>query len=410
VEPLGRAPVPLLRHVALVTGVALLAALLAACGGSSGGSTSTPSPSPSAAASALAASPSPVATLDVSGALVVVHKDGPKRWGLWRVVPRHATEERLTELPFQPFAAEVSPDGRRVAYRGESWKSGLSIAVLDVAAGEVRSVPLASAPLATAGGMTWLASDTLLVSGSPSMRRSGPVHDVLVELDAGTMTFTSFRGLRGSDPSAASAVHKLVYVTARKLRRGPGDPYSYNAERETLRRLDLDRPGRGRYVTSADGIDPDYYAAHRSMEAVDLSPDARYVLTAETGSDTTVTYSIRDARWGACAMTMLAPGVPLSAWSLDDKVAFSGSSVLGSQNSYRVWVFDVRSGVLTRTQGGSGRLTWVSGLAWSHGGDLGIGVSRGMGKKAEDLILVAPGGRLDRLTEVTSGTLPVWVD
>jgi hypothetical protein len=407
------------RWSLVAVGAAVLAAplFLTGCSGEAGsGSPSPPASASPSSSSASPATPSPsssasVAPVDVAGSLVVVRKEPGRHWAMWHITPATATEARLGELDFEPSRATASPDGARVAYQPQPWrkKLALRLAVLDVAGTRVETVSVDDAVVGRITGLTWLSSTRLLVSGPPPGERGAgdAVTDVLAVVDVTTGATTPFRGLQGADPDAAPAAGKLVYVTAEKASDG-GDDFDGPAVRETLMLTGITTGGAGREIAEGLGPDPDLTAAHRVMASPCLSPDGRFVLTAETGSDITVTYTLRRVADGATVLAKLAPGQPCSAWSPDGRVAFWGEDVKRAEPVLRVWAYDTAGATMVRSRPLRG-VQWVSALSWSANGDLAIGAIAGATDDWHSVVLVATGGVLRELQELTAGSLPVWV-
>jgi hypothetical protein len=403
VEAFLRTSVPLLRHIIRVVGVALLAAaLLAACGGSSGDSTSAPSAMPSAAASL--SSSSPVAALDVPGSLLVVRKDESRRWAVWRVTPGDASQSRFCALPTEPYSVAVSPGGARAAYLSLSF--GPAFTTVDLPSGAVHRVSLARLGVKGVDRATWISDSELVVSGSRDDAYGWPETDRLYVVSADTGRARAFRGLRGTEPSAAPNVGTLVYASLRTL--SPGTAAYGNAAlvREDLRTLRI----RGTHAPGQMATDTyRVYAAYRAFANPFVSPDGRHVLSAITGSDVSAIYELRGK--DGFYFSFNAPATPLAAWSRDsDQVAFYGMDVLHDWGGgSRVWVLDLPGSTLTSMpldpKLGSG---FVDSLSWSAGGDLVIGVT-GSGDKP-GRVLVARGGDLAAPVTVTAGSLPVWAD
>lgn len=388
---------------------------LASCGGDEGGTggTAPRSPSPSRSTTAVVPtpfSPSPAVTrADVDGAIVVVRKDTGGPWTLWRVTPAAGVEARLAELPFEPSAATPSPARTKVVYQPLMWrkKLALKLAVLDVASGRVKTIAVRGGQLRQVSTLTWLSESQLLVSGPPPGIRSGPEVDLLVQVNAKTGAGSSFRGLQGSDPDAATESGKLVYVTAEKAPEG-GGAYDGPAVRETLMMASLDNESAPAPVVEGYGNDPELTAAHRVMAEPSLSPDGAYVLTVETGSDPQLTYTLRGVDDASVLFDKFVYGNPSGEWSADGRVAFWGIGPV-RPNAMRIWVYAVASRAMVR----SPRLQdamWVNGLAWSPANHLAVGVMGGDPGDPQSEVWVSRGARLDDLTAVAAGALPVWVE
>jgi hypothetical protein len=380
------------------------AALLTACGGSSGGSSPAPSASPSAAAPF--SSSSPVAVLDVPGSLAVVRKEGPGRFGVWRVTPGDASQARICALPTEPYSVAVSPGGTRLAYIPLSF--GPAFTTVEVFSGDVRRISLAGLGVKGIDALTWISDTQLVVSGSRGGDAYGLAEtDHLFVVSASTGRASAFRGLRGTEPSAAPNAGTLVYASLRTLSPGTAANGHTPVVREDLETLRI--KGTHRPVAMATDTHR-VYAAYRAFANPFVSPDGRRVLSAITGSDVSAIYELRGR--DGFYFSFNAPATPLAAWSRDsDQVAFCGMDVLHDwDGGFRVWVLDLSESALSSMpldpKLGSG---FVDSLSWSAGGDLVIG-DLGHGPKRPPRIIVARGGDLAAPVTVTTGSLPVWVD
>jgi hypothetical protein len=366
----------------------------------------TPSPSASSSPSA-SASPSSagVTRLDVEGSLVVAREEG-RRWALWRVTPSTGIEERIAELPFEPTHAYASPDGSRVAYLRVPWveRRRGRLAILDVTTGRVGLVSHAGSGLWSTDCVTWLSSSTLLVSGPTEKGDFFPwINDRLRVLDVRTGAFSPFKVEAGTEPSAALKAGAVVYDRLTKVQEKEGD----DLVREDLILFDIDGDAESVLLSEE-------YIAHtagRCFQRPTASPDARYLLTAATGSDTGVGWLLRrvgddEPLWAK--ETSMA--YPLHAgWDGPGRrVAFWGAPVRGPGRTI-VWVYDVRKGTFAKstTLGKSG---YVTGLDWSKGGDLAVGTSGAASRPSIATVSVAPGGEPSGFVEIGEGLLPVWVD
>ena len=380
------------------------AAMLAACGGSSGGSSSAPSASASAAAPF--SSSSPVAVLDVPGSLAVVRKDGPGRFGVWRVTPSEASQTRVCALPTEPYSVAVSPGGTRLAYIPLSF--GPVFTTVDLPSGDVRRISLAGLGVKGIDALTWISDTQLVVSGSRGGGAYGLAEtDRLFVVSASTGRASAFRGLRGTEPSAAPNVGTLVYASLRTLSPGTAANGHSPVVREDLETLRI----KGTHGPLAMATDTyRVYAAHRAFANPFVSPDGRRVLSAITGSDVSAVYELRGK--DGFYFSFNAPATPLAAWSRDsDQVAFCGMDVLHDwDGGFRVWVLDLAGSALSSMpldpKLGSG---FVDSLSWSAGGDLVVG-DPGHGPMRPPRVIVARGGDLAAPVTVTTGSLPVWVD
>jgi hypothetical protein len=394
--------------------LALFAAFtLAGCGGGDAQDASlSPSSSTQASPSAStpsspspAASPIGVAPIDVDGSLVVVRKEG-ERWTLWRVSPSKATEERFGELPFEPAHAACSPDQRRIAYLKASWPSRgwrRALAIVDVGTGKVRWPTLRGTGLRAVDAMTWLSSSELLVSGPVPMGHASPEDDRLFVVDVASYELSSFRYLRGTEPSAARAVGEVVYRRLKTLEETEDGPLV----REELVLHDVDTGSE----STALGADYIIYAAGNAYERPVVSPDARYVLAAETGSDPSVRWDLWSVADGErlWSRSMLRVSPLLGAWDWPGRwLAFWAMPARRWARAI-VWVYDVERGRFVRSERLAKGLL-VTGRGWSDRGALAVSLRAYTSKPPVDTVLVAKNGSPKAFTLLCSGALPVWVD
>lgn len=277
------------------------------------------------------------------------------------------------------------------------------VAVVDVAAGWVRSLSLAKAGAPILDSLTWVSPRRLVVAGRYGGESEDPRRNRLFSLNVATGEASSFWGLRGTEPSAAPAVGKLAYVS---FCDAPPDPRwpGVSFIREQVRLVDLHYGGAGVPVVSrAEGED-----WGRALERPHLSPDARFALTADTGTDTAVTYELWRTQNGRRLLQLRvdAPASPMAWDARGRRVAFCGARSIGfGAHRFRPRVYDLTTDVVARNRG-----RWVgytTQLAWSPRGDLAMDLYRRFDE--EPGVWVAPRGDLDQLKRLTHGELPVWV-
>jgi hypothetical protein len=397
--------VPWIAGFVLCLIVATAGAGFAACGGSSAGPTGSPSANPSTSASPTSA---PLTRLAVRGSLLVVRKDGPDRWAVWRVTPGDASQTRICALPFRPTSATVSPSGARVAYLSYYSNTGAHIVVVDAGARTARDVSLTGHKVKTVGQITWVSDTTLLVAANASLG-SYSATDRLYTVSANTGRVSAFGGIVGTEPSAAPGADRLVYVMLKEVQRATVVNGYLVILHEEVILAGLRPTGPGRVILTSTYEAP---AARQDFNFPLLSPNGRLLLTAETGSDVSTRYQLRDLQ-GTLYFSRLAPNNFTAAWSQDSRMIAMGSMRLASdaaEGTAVVWIYHADSRHLTKLLPG-GRLSntyvYPTSLGWSRWGDLVIGLM-GSGRHAPQ-VLVAPKGKQSGLTSVTTGSLPVWV-
>jgi hypothetical protein len=339
-------------------------------------------------AEASAASPqvSAPATLDVAGTLLVVRRQDAA-WKLVRLTPATGDEQLPGALPFKPRKALASPSGARVLYVGERNR----LAVADAATGAVQRISLAGLPVRTIDGATWTSENRFLFGGSRRAYAS-PQYSSLYRADLRTGKVTSFRRLSGGEPSYASDEGSLIYVTRRRVGR--------NAL-ETIRRLSS-LSAQPRFFTSAAA----YWEAGRSFNTPLLSPDGTWLVSPETGTDVSVTYSFYSIRYGLPALgqpflTSIGGSPVAAAWG-GGKIAFLQSWPRDARLA--VYVYDTSDGSLT--QYACPDPSGFGAFDWSPEGDL---VGRSWRTFTEGEVYASAASSLGEWVDLGPGLVPVWV-
>ena len=351
---------------------------LAALGSSACGSATeaeAAAASPQAEAAATAASP---AAVDVAGTLLVVRRQ-EGAWKLVRLTPANGAEQVLGALPFRPREALASSSGARVLYVGERGR----LAVVDAATGAVQRISLAGLPIRSIDRATWTGENRFLFGGSRRAWAS-PQYSSLYRADVRTGKVTRFRRLAGGEPSYAAEEGSLIYVTQRVV----GD-----TAKEAIWRLDSLTARRPHVLDRA----ADYREAGRSFNTPLVSQDGVYVLSAETGTDVQITYSLIKVEFSVASMLQLYGGSPrCAAWG-GSKVAFQQSLPSGAELA--VFVYDAVSCSLIPSPS-----ELFEQLDWSADGDLvgGSWVDGG-------LVYVAAASDLGSWANLGAGRVPVWV-
>ncbi len=395
---------------ALAVAVWLTAAALvpASCGGEEGGGASS---SPTASASvrsgdaspSVSPSPTGVTAVGVGGDLAVVRPENG-RWTVWRVTPATGAAKRVVGLPFEPAAAAGSPDGRYVAYlaswaKQRGWRR--TLAVIDVAGG-VAWPTLRGTGLRLVNDMTWLSPTELVVSGPVPKGHNSPQDDRLYVYDVRADSFSRFHDIAGTEPSASVRTGAVAFRRVTQL----GD----GLVPDVLDQLRLWRDGAEAgdpVVSETRSWDTPWSV---SAEPV-LSPDGRYVLAAETGSDSGVRWSLYRTQDAASLWTRNEwTAHPLvGAWDPQGRrLSFWGVPATRWGRT-TVWVYDVETDRFRTSLAKRGERVvegYVTGLDWSNGGNLAASTA----ENRERRVLVAPGGDPKAFTVLCAGDLPVWLD
>lgn len=359
--------------------LACLAALLiplAALGSSACGSPTKAE----ASTTAQEAVASPPATLDVTGTLLLVRRQDAA-WKLVRLMPATGAEQVIGALPFRPWWALTAPDGKRVLY----WNGGRGLAVVDAATGSVQRISLAGRPIRSIDGATWTSENRFLFGGSRRTYPS-PQFSALYRADLRTGKVTSFRRLSGGEPSYAANDGSLIYVTRRRV----GD-----TAKEAIWRLRSLTARRPLLLTS----DAAYIDAGRSFNTPLLSPDGAYVLSAQTGTDISVTYSLINVDAHGMTMWQLMGASPMTAAWGGTKVAFQQSLPSSPGGKLALFVYDAGECSLIPYP-----TMFFGSLDWSVDGDL-VGGSWDDG----GVVFAASASDLETWVKLGAGLVPVWV-
>jgi hypothetical protein len=324
------------------------------------------------------------ATLDVSGSLLVVRRQDAA-WQLVRLAPATGAEQVLGALPFKPRLALASPSRARVLYVGERGR----LAVVEVSSGAVRRISLTGLPIRGIDGATWTSEYRFLFGGS-RIAYPSPEHSALYRADVRTGSVSSFRRLAGSEPSYASEQGSLIYVTRRVI----GDTAKEAIWR--LRSLTARRP----VVLQRDA---GYFDGGRLFNRPLISPDGAYVLTAQTGTDVSVTYSLINVNHPYMAMWQLSGGSPMTAAWGGTKVAFQQSLPSAPGAKLAVFVYDAVSCSLIPFSPGA----FFGPLDWSAEGDLVGGAWQQ--DSVDGAVYAAAASDLGSWIKLGAGLVPVWI-
>lgn len=383
-----------------VTAVALAAtAALAACARAAVAASS--SPMSRAAASPAAAAPKPLTASSSSGSIVVVRRAN-RRDSLWAISPTGSSAVKLINLPFRPARLLASPGDTKIAILPASvggrvyiyYRQSAKLSPLSFVARGVKKID----------GMTWLSSTRLLVSGSLRASRAlFPLADRLYVINTTLGKPAAFRHLKGTEPSAAPGAKLLVYARLRDGGPVPGGGPGTRFVDESLIRLKLvagSKPhviAHGRYVNEPG----------RLFHDPDVSPDAKFVVTSTSESDTGVSYMVRYVASGRAVRTTRTSvsSRDVTAWShADDKLAFWGIPSFDTD----LYIYDTASKTLAH--GAPMANMSVSGLAWAPDDSLVAYSVRAWNQDDDQGHLWTIGmGLSGTPTDLGPGSLPVWL-
>jgi hypothetical protein len=359
-------------------------------------------------------SPSLAPTLDVGvplavaaaqpSSIIVVRREGGGD-GPWGGAPTDGSATKLVDLAFRPSRVEASPDGTRIALLPAA--IGPRVYVCDVANATVKVLSLTPRGVRSVDSFTWISPTRLLVAGSASATRVAyRLSDRLYSLNVVTGASASFRDLRGTEPSAAPAAARLVYVRLADAGPAANEPGSRLVS-ERLISLKL-APGttprviaRARYVDSLD---------IRRFRDPRVSPGGRFVITSTTGSDVSVSYMVRWVSSGKALFTKATTlaGRDATAWRPQGgRVAFWGMPPAGPLTTTRLYVYDIATRRLTSTAPFSNAA--MTGLSWSPDGAQIAFALRAFSSGADVAALwtVDPAVAASA-AKLGTGSLPVW--
>ena len=347
-------------------------------------------------AGASAVTVEPAAKAAITESILVVRR-AVDHDALWLLSPVDGTPTAAGDLPGFAGSVAVSPDGQNVAYLPENVAPRVWIGYGPLGP---KTISLTGAGVRRVDSFCWIDAGRLLVAGVTS-RRAPLRLDRLYVVNAATGKVRSFRGLSGAEPSFAPAVRKVAYVRFSVTARGTAANGYTPTIRESLKLLSLGQAGAGRTVWTEENR---AFAEYRALSQPQVSRDARWYLTCETGSDVRVTYDIRD-RWGYTELSVFTPALQAGAgWDVAGRrTAFAGIVGIDDQSPC-VWIHDVASGSLTRTASGMVPPSMIDSLAWSPSGQL---VANAIGAGARHNYVLP--GDLTSVNDLGSGRLPVWV-
>jgi len=330
---------------------------------------------------------------------------------LWLVPPGGGGATAAGTLPGIAASAVVSPDGTTVAYLPEEGKPYVWIGHGPL---EPKTIPLQGAGIKTVNVMTWIAADTLLVSGSKKAGDGNGYANGLYTVNVTTGSVASFRGLSGIEPSADVTTGKIVYVHFKKLDNGSAKNDHTPKYRESLMLTSVAGPGAGQTLGTWD-YRP--LAAARAFSEPQLAPGSQWIIAGQTGSDVRVTYNVYYLNDGLIEpwITMPQATPQVAAWAPDGhSVAFAGDTIGPEDSQPCVYMANVSTAALARTPAGliSGTSAfWVMDMAWSDGGALVVdtlGRDDNEGDPNSTRVLLLDSGP-STVKDLGSGHQSVWV-
>jgi len=388
----GRITITIVAAIA----VALLGVVTAAAAAPGAGAAGT-----RAATERAPAAPRAAAT----GSIIVVRRAGGQD-SLWRVSPADAGAAKLVDLPFRPARMAGSPDTGKIAILPAP--GGARIYVYDIAGAKLTALSFATLGVRRIDGFTWVSSTRILVSAATTTRAMQyPFADRLYTIATTGGKPVAFRGLHGTEPSAAPGADRLLYVRFRDAGPNAADPQSRLVV-EDLMSLKLAPGGKPEVVKHARYSDSYDIRLYRDP---DVSADGKYVVSSTTGSDVSATYAVRRVATGklVCSKrTTLGPR-DRTAWNhAGDRVAFWGMPPAGNMLTAALYVCDVATAKIA-SDGPFSKVA-VTGLAWAPDDALLAYAmrSRSGGADKGRLWTIDPGTSATP-TDLGEGSLPVWV-
>ena len=362
-----------------------------------------------AACLALLAAGEPAAGHNATAQSVLTLRTAGDHDALWLVPPSGGAATAAGTLPGLAAAVAVSPDGTTVAYLPSNGKPEVWIGHGALAP---KTIPLQPAGIKALRSMTWIAADTLLVSGSKTAQDFGGYAGRLYTVNVTTGAVAPFRGLSGMEPSADVTTGGISYVRFKKLDNGSAQNAHHPKYRESLMLTSVGGSGAGQTLGSDDyRLTSDY----RAFSAPQLAPGGNWIIAGQTGSDVSVTYNVYYAindyleTW----ITMGQPTPQAAAWAPGGgRVAFAGAPVGPGDDLACVYVADVAAGTLARTPAAlltGASAGWIVGLAWSDDGRLVADSLHADTGTADERVMLQDSADLSKLKDLGEGRLSVWV-
>ena len=328
---------------------------------------------------------------------------------LWLVPPSGGAASAAGALPGLAAAVAVSPDGTTVAYLPSNGKPEVWIGHGALAP---KTIPLQSAGIKALRSMTWIAADTLLVSGFKKAQDYGWYASRLYTVNVATGAVAPFRGLSGVEPSVDVTTGEIAYVQLKKLDNGSAQNGHIPKYRESLMLTTVGGSGAGLPLGSEDYRPT---ADYRAFSAPQLAPGGSWIIAGETGSDVSVTYNVYFVNndYLETWITMPQPTPQAAAWAPGGSmVAFAGAPVDPGDDLACAYVADVAAGTLARTPAAllSGvSAGWIVGLAWSDDGRLVADALTADTGTADERVMLLDSADLSKIKDLGEGRLSVWV-
>ncbi len=346
-----------------------------------------------------AAAPAPAAKGPPAPAQsVLVLRSAGDHDALWLLAP-DGTPTAAGDLPGHAGAVAVSPGGANVAYLPANRGPRVWIGFGPLGP---KTISLTGAGVRRVDSLTWVDDHRLLVSAATRSKASIYQYRLYL-VNVSTGKTASFRDLRGVEPSGVPALGKIVYTALTVVKPGTAANQNSPTIRESLRVVKLSG-GTGRMVLSQTYV---LWAGHRSFSHPKLSADGKWLVSGTTGSDVSVTYTVREGT-GFPLYTVFTAALDVTAgWDGSGRTAFAGTPRWAVDQSC-IWVSDPGKGTLACTPDGLLPGVMVTDLAWSSGGALVAGATGWNTTPQTRHVYVLPGG-LTAATDLGTGGLPVWV-
>ncbi len=332
------------------------------------------------------------------GQSVLVVRSAGDHDALWLLAPGGGAPTAAGELPGRAGAVATSPGGASAAYLPANGSPRVWIGFGPLGP---KTISLAAAGVRRVDSLTWVDDHRLLVSGATRAKASS-MQDRLYLVNVTTGKAASFRGLRGVEPYGVPALGKVVYTKLTVVRPGTAANQHSPTIRESLRSIKLSG-GTGRTVLSETYT---LRADRRSFTHPKLSSDGKWLISGTTGSDVSVTYTVREGD-GLPLYTVFTAALDVTAgWDASGRTALGGTPQWGMDQSC-VWVSEPGKGTLACTPDGLLPSVMITDLAWSADGALVAGALDWNTTPQTRHVFVIPGD-LTTATDLGAGRLPVW--
>ena len=326
---------------------------------------------------------------------------------LW-LVSAEGTATAAGKLPGVAEDVAVSPDGSTAAYMPFAGKPFVWIGY---GPDGPKTIDLAPAGVKTLTGLTWVAKDQLVISGSKKANDANGFNDRLYTVNVTTSSVAPLRNLSGTNPDASPDTGKIVYVRWKKLDNGT-KKYPMAKYRESLMLTSLTGSGAGTALDEQEfrmGADYDAYAAPQ------LAPGGDWLAYGQTGSDVSVTYHVfflaDDYMSPWFEMSMPTP-IALE-WAPASPLLALGGAAVGPGSEGCIYVADAAGGDMARTSRdlfSKLSVQWIMDMDWSDGGMIvadGLVDSNSTDPTTHALVLDS--NDLSKVKDLGEGNLSVWV-